>query len=155
MLHLIPAPLHRLALRIAHRLRKRWWKFSQKPRSGVSVAAFDEAGRVLLVRHSYGSGVWSLPGGWIGAGEDPAACARREMVEELGCTIQELTLVEQFDEILYGAPHRAILFRGRFAGEPKADGREIVEIGWFALGDLPQPLSRYAAERLSYFLRHG
>jgi ADP-ribose pyrophosphatase YjhB (NUDIX family) len=155
MLHLIPGPLHRLILRLGHRLRKRWWKLSQKLRSGVSVIAFDEAGRVLLVRHGYGSGVWSLPGGGLRAGEDPEACARREMVEELGCELEELMLVKQFDEILYGAPHRAILFTARFAGEPKADGREIVEIGWFARGELPQPLSRFAAERLKRIQPHG
>ena len=148
MLHLIPAPLHRLVLRIGHKARKRWWKLTRKRRSGVSVIALDRVERILLVRHSYGSGTWTLPGGGLGSGEDIEACARREMREELGCGLDQLTLAAKFDESLYGAQHRAFVFTCRFVGEPKADGREIVEIGWFARDDLPQELSKLAVERL-------
>ena len=148
MRHLIPAPLHRLALRLGHKARKRWWRLSRKSRSGVSVIALDEHKRILLVRHSYGSGMWTLPGGGIGGGEDAEACARREMQEELGCGLEELTLAVTFDEELYGARHRAFVFIGRFVSEPKADGGEIIDLGWFALDALPQGLSNLAAERL-------
>src|SRR5690606_8180249 len=61
MLHLIPAPLHRLLYRIADRLRRQWWKVRRPTRNSVLVIAFDGAGRVLLVRHSYGPPVWALP----------------------------------------------------------------------------------------------
>ena len=148
MLHLIPAPLHRLALRVAHRLRTRWRRWARPQTAGVSVIAVDEAGRVFLVRHAYGSGRWSLPGGGLGRKEDPADCARREMREELGCELERLEPTAQFDEVLYGAPHRAFVFTARFAGEPRADGREIVETGWFALDALPPDLVSFAAYRL-------
>lgn len=148
MLHLIPAPLHRLALRLAHRARKRWWKLSRKTRSGVTIIALDKSHRILLVRHSYGSGMWTLPGGGLGSGENPEACARREMREELGCELEELTLAARFDEELHGARHRAFVFTCRFIGDPKADGREIVELGWFVRDDLPRNLSHLAVKRL-------
>jgi ADP-ribose pyrophosphatase YjhB (NUDIX family) len=148
MLHLIPAPLHRLALRIGHRLRRRWWKAWRMQRNGVSVVAIDAEERVFLVRHSYGSGLWSLPGGGIGTCEDPAACARREMMEELGCALEELELATYFDEVLYGAPHRAFVFTARFAGEPMIDGREVIESGWFALHELPSDIATFAEYRL-------
>jgi ADP-ribose pyrophosphatase YjhB (NUDIX family) len=149
MLHLIPAPLHRAILRVAHRLRRRWHRLSRRASAGVSVIALGERGDVLLVRHSYGSRRWSLPGGGLGRGEEPEACARREMREELGCELAEVELAGQIDETLYGAPHRSYVFTARFAGEPRADGREIAEIGWFARGDFPPDLVEFARQRLT------
>ncbi|HEU4651457.1 MAG TPA: NUDIX domain-containing protein, partial [Croceibacterium sp.] len=73
MLHLIPAPLHRSLYRLAYRTRRAWWRVRRPRHSSVIVMAFDDHGRVLLVRHSYGPRVWSLPGGGFGRGEALAA----------------------------------------------------------------------------------
>ncbi len=148
MLHLIPAPLHRALLRLAHRLRKHGRRLTKRPSRGVSVIATDDANRVFLVRHSYGSGRWSLPGGGLGRNEDPRACAEREIREELRCALANVTLAARFEETLHGAPHRAFVFTARFAGEPRADGREVIETGWFALDALPPDLVSFAAYRL-------
>lgn len=148
MFHLIPAPLHRALLRIAHRLRKRWLRLAKRATGGVTVIGLDEDGRVFLVRHSYGSGRWALPGGGLGRGEDPLACARREMREELGCGLEQVELAAQFDEVLYGAPHHAFVFTARFAGEPRVDGREVIAGDWFALDALPPDLVSFAVYRL-------
>jgi 8-oxo-dGTP pyrophosphatase MutT (NUDIX family) len=148
MLHLIPAPLHRALLRVAHRVRKRWRRWVKRPTAGVAVIGIDALGRVFLVRHSYGSGRWSLPGGGLGYDEDPRACAVREMAEELGCALADVVLAGQFDETLHGAPHRAYVFTARFLGEPRLDGREVVESGWFALDALPPDLVSFAMQRL-------
>jgi ADP-ribose pyrophosphatase YjhB (NUDIX family) len=148
MFRLIPAPLHRLALRIAHPLRERWLRWRKPQTAGVSVIAVDPQERVFLVRHSYGSGLWALPGGGLGRGEDPRACAHREMREELGCALENLELAGQIEEILYGAPHTGFVFTARFAGEPRIDGREVIDSGWFALDALPADLVRFAAYRL-------
>jgi ADP-ribose pyrophosphatase YjhB (NUDIX family) len=148
MLHLIPAPLHRAILRVGHRVRRRWHRLSKRSSAGVSVIALGERDDVLLVRHSYGSRRWSLPGGGLGRGENPHDCARREMREELDCELAEIELAGQIDETLFGAPHRSYVFTARFAGEPRADGREIAEIGWFARGDFPSDLVEFARQRL-------
>lgn len=148
MFHLIPAPLHRLSLKAAHWLRKRWCRLIGSAGAGVSVIGIDEQGRVLLVRHGYGSGRWSLPGGGLGRGEAPEACARREMREELGCDLEAVELVAHFEEQVYGAAHRAFVFTARFVGEPRPDGREIVEIGWFPRDALPHDLVGLARRRL-------
>ena len=50
---------------------------------GVSALVDDEAGRILLVRHSYQKG-WHLPGGGVGPAEPPAAAILRELKEEVG-----------------------------------------------------------------------
>jgi len=153
MFHLIPAPLHRLALRIAHPLRERWLRWRKPQTAGVSVIAIDARERVFLVRHSYGSGLWALPGGGLRRGEDPHDCARREMREELGCALESLELAGQIEEILYGAPHTGFVFTARLAGELRIDGREVIDSGWFALDALPPGLVRFAAYRLQLAFR--
>ncbi|WEK47988.1 MAG: NUDIX domain-containing protein [Candidatus Andeanibacterium colombiense] len=142
MLHLIerlvPAPLHRAALRLAHRLRKLWWRTGVPRLAGVVVLARDPAGRVLLVRHSYGAGMWTLPGGGLHRGEDPARAAAREFAEELRCATGPLTLLEIHEGTLHGAPNRLHVFTCVTAETPAPDGREILEARFFAVDALPQ-----------------
>lgn len=146
---LIPAPLHRWLLRGAHRLRIAWWRLRRPLALGVSMIARDEAGRVLLIRQSYGSRAWSLPGGGIRSGEDPARAAVREFTEELGCPVTAVQPLAIRDEALHGATNRVHLFTARLAGEPHPDGREVVEAQLFPLDALPPDLGRRVKERLA------
>lgn len=134
---MIPAPLHRTALRLAHRLRARWWRLSGKRLVGVRVIAFDAAGRVLLVRHSYGSDKWMLPGGGIGRGEAPLAAGIRELAEETGCRLDHAREIDCHDEPLAGTVNRVHLIAGHAVGRVRPDGREIVECRAFAPEALP------------------
>jgi 8-oxo-dGTP pyrophosphatase MutT (NUDIX family) len=90
MAGLLPAPLHRALLPLAHRLRHAWRRWRKVPIAGVSVVITNLTGDVLLLKHSYGPDVWSLPGGGLGRGEDPLAAARREVREELGITLARI-----------------------------------------------------------------
>lgn len=149
MLHrLIPAPLHRVALRIAHGLRKRWWRWRRPRVTGCCVIALDSDGRVLLVRHSYGQRSWTLPGGALGRGEDPAQGARRELREEVGCRLVEIRSVAVLSEGLHGAENIVHLYAGTTRDAARADRREIVEVGFFPRDDLPRPLARVVSARL-------
>jgi len=150
MLHLIPAPIHRWLYRVAYRVRARWRQVTRHQSMGVSVIARDGEGRVLLVRHSYGSGRWALPGGGRGRREAPESCARREMREELGCDLTDLALFEISYRKIHGASDRSHVFTARIEGNPQPDGREIVDAGWFGLDALPPdmvPTSRQQLER--------
>ncbi|MBT2132717.1 NUDIX domain-containing protein [Croceibacterium sp. LX-88] len=142
MLHLIPAPLHRQLYRVADGLRKRWWVISRPRRTSVVVLAFDEQGRVLLVRHSYGLRVWSAPGGGMGEQEDPALAAAREFREELSCELSNLTLLEARELDISGSRDTVHLFAARLNGTPRPDMREIVEVGLFDPAHLPADCAR-------------
>ncbi|WP_369025950.1 NUDIX domain-containing protein [Qipengyuania sp. RANM35] len=148
MLHLIPKPLHRLALTVGHRLRHHWRKATGVTGEGVSVIGRDFDGQILLVRHSYGPQGWYFPGGGIGRKETPEDAARRELREEANCPIEGLKLVGIIEEELSGAPHRAHIFEGVVNTMPKADGREIVEARFFPTHSLPEPLSPRTKARL-------
>ncbi|RZK02261.1 MAG: NUDIX domain-containing protein [Novosphingobium sp.] len=140
MLHLIPRPLHRTAYRLAHALRVVWWRLRRPRIHGCRVLAFDAAGRVLLVRHSYGSGNWMAPGGGLRRGEDPLLAAERELGEEVGCMLEGPWLLAVVEEPLSGATNVVHLVAGRLAGTPRPDGREIVEVACFAADALPAPM---------------
>src|SRR5215218_9650751 len=97
-------PLERAALWIWRKLPLSWrgrsalyWLISTKYGIGVQGLVFDDAGRVLLLRHTYkGRYAWGLPGGGMGRGETPAAAMVREVREEAGLdvTISRLLGVE-------------------------------------------------------------
>ena len=142
MLHLIPAPLHRALYRLADRTRRLWWLVRKPQRTGVLVAAFDPAGRLLLVRHSYGPPVWTLPGGGLGRGEDPARAAVREFREELGCELANIVQAAADDEEEAGSHILRHLFVADLAGTPVPDMREIVAVGLFSPDSPPAPCDR-------------
>ena len=152
MLHLIPAPLHRLALRIAYVLRNHLRKATGKARDGVTIVAHDLQGQVLLVRHSYGPKQWFLPGGGIGNGEEPEAAARRELLEETGCEVERLRFVNAGETRVSGVLHRGHIFEGVVQDMPVADGREIVEARFFPLHSLPEPLNAFTRSDLDQWV---
>lgn len=109
---------------------------------------FDRQGRVLLVRHSYGHGLWGLPGGAVGRREDPAEAARRELREEVGCEAGALTPSGDVTRDFHGARNRVHMFAGVTEDVPRPDGREIVAAQFFSMDALPADLSEGAAHWL-------
>ena len=56
---------------------------------GVGILAFDDAGRVALVRqyrYAVGRHLWEIPAGKREKGEEPFVTAQRELAEEVGAT---------------------------------------------------------------------
>jgi len=148
MLHLIPAPLHRMALRLAHALRRHWWRLRRPRIFGCRVLALDEAGCVLLIRHSYGSNRWMPPGGGLGRKEDAVAAATRELREETACSLSEAREIAMYIEIRHGAENQIHVVAGRASGEAKADGREVVEARFFPLDRLPPDIAGNLLEEI-------
>lgn len=116
---------------------------------GCSIIVRDDRGRLLMVRHSYGSGGWQFPGGGVGRRERPDAAARRELAEELGCGVGGLESLGVIEESYHRAVSVVHVFTGRVEGEPRADRREIVEARFFPPDALPSPLGRRTSRRLA------
>lgn len=149
MLRLIPASLHRRAYRLAHAVRKVWWRLARPRLNGCVIVASDIEGRLLLVRQSYGAGSWCFPTGGVRRGEDPEAAARRELREETGCEAHAMTLLGVQDDVLHGALHRLHVFATRISDMPRADMREIIEARLFPPHSLPEPLGERTRRRLA------
>ena len=152
---LLPAALHRALLPLAHRLRHAWRRWRKVPIAGVSVVITNLTGDVLLLKHSYGPDVWSLPGGGLGRGEDPLAAARREVREELGITLARIEPIGTLEEVLSGSPHTAHLFAGVCDARPQPDRREVIEARFFPSHSLPEPLGRTTRARIAVWRGRG
>lgn len=120
---------------------------------GVSAIVFDDEGRVLLGRR-VDNGRWSIIGGIPEPGEQPAACAVREVHEETAvhCVPERLLLVEALEPVTYPNGDRCqfmdICFVCRATGgEARVNDDESLEVGWFALDSLP-PLEDFAIDRI-------
>jgi len=117
---------------------------------GARLAAFDEANRVFLVRHTYLSG-WYLPGGGVDAGETAAQAARREAQEEGNLVFDgEPELLAVYFNRREWRDH-VLLFRARGVRQstPRRPDREIAESGFFALDALPENVSPATRRRLA------
>lgn len=139
MLSRLPPALHRALLRLGQPVRLRLWGLLRREVRGCGVLAFDAAGRLLLVRHSYHeSDRWLLPGGGLAPGEDPVCAASRELLEETGCVLESGIW---FDADLRMMPsgwrNRIELVVGMTTGQPHADGREIAEAAFHSPDALP------------------
>jgi 8-oxo-dGTP pyrophosphatase MutT (NUDIX family) len=121
---------------LVRRFRGRWW-----------LAAIRPGGRP--------DGIWALPKGNIGPGEDPEVTAVREVAEETG--IEAVSSGKLGDvRYIYTRGGRRIFKvvsfyllryrRGRIDDVPRAFRHEVEEARWLPLDEAPQLLS-YKSER--------
>ena len=145
----LPAPVHRLALRIIFPLRHHWRRWRKVPIVGCNVILTDFQGDLLLLKHSYGPQDWLLPGGGVDRGEDTADAARREVKEELGLELKKLTPIGLIEGHISGSPHTTHLFAAVVDKQPRPDNREVTEARFFPTHSLPQPLGDSTQRALS------
>ncbi|MGW2933388.1 NUDIX hydrolase [Streptomyces sp. NPDC001156] len=111
---------------------------------GVTAIVFDDDGRVLLGRRA-DTGRWSVIGGIPEPGEQPAACAEREVYEETAvrCVPERVVLVQALEPVTYANGDRCqymdITFRCRaVGGEARVNDDESLDVGWFTVDALPE-----------------
>ncbi|AJE43984.1 MULTISPECIES: NUDIX hydrolase [Streptomyces] len=111
---------------------------------GVTAIVFDDDGRVLLGRRS-DTRRWSVIGGIPEPGEQPAACAVREVQEETAvrCVVERVVLVQALEPVTYEngdkCQYMDITFRCRaVGGEARVNDDESLEVGWFTVDALPE-----------------
>ena len=142
----------RLVFRTAYPLARLWWRVRRRPHRGALVALSVD-GAVLLVRASYRP-EWSLPGGGVEPGEDPAEAAAREMREELGLSLALDTAPVVVTGRWDGRPETVSVFELALAERPalRLDGREVIGAEYFPAGAwaglrLSGPARAYLAAR--------
>jgi 8-oxo-dGTP diphosphatase len=114
---------------------------------GAGAVVRDDDGRILLVRR-VDNGTWELPAGMIEPGEQPAAAALREVLEETGvvAVVQRLAGVATHT-VQYPNGDRCeyltVWFRCRaVGGTARPDGEESLDVRWFAPDELPELTAR-------------
>jgi ADP-ribose pyrophosphatase YjhB (NUDIX family) len=114
------------------------------------------AGWVLLVRrvNEPARGMWSIPAGFVDAGEDPARAAERECLEETGLAARVLGLVE----LVSGREHPRgadllLVYRAEITGGVLRAGDDADEARFFPRDALP-PLA-FRATRVALGVGEG
>lgn len=102
---------------------------------GVTGVIFNEKNEVLLFKHTYRQHPWSLPGGYLKAGEHPREALEREILEESH-------LVVSVDESLKTRTERAgarldMCYTGVFIGGEFTPSHEVSEYGFFSQDTMP------------------
>ncbi|WP_207483703.1 NUDIX domain-containing protein [Arenibaculum pallidiluteum] len=139
------------ALRALHLTRLGWRWLAGPVTLGVRVVVPDGTGRVLLVRHSYVAG-WHLPGGGVSRGESLRAAALRELAEECGVQASAARLLGIYLRLRLGrrhSDHVAVYVAEDWRGEPRSDGREILEAAFFHADALPPDTTPATRRRIA------
>lgn len=115
------------------------WIYFADPK--VAVAVFlEQDSRVLLVRRTNEPfrGLWTLPAGFVDAGENPAQAAERECLEETGLTIRALRV----RDVIAGHEHQrgadfVIVYDGQMLSGQLTAGDDADRAEWFDRAHLP------------------
>jgi 8-oxo-dGTP pyrophosphatase MutT (NUDIX family) len=110
---------------------------------GVSAVVLDDRGRILLGRRA-DNHQWAVPSGIPDPGEQPAACAVREVYEETAvrCVPERVVMVKSGDQVTFGngdiCQFMDITLRCRaVGGEARVNDDESLEVGWFEVDAMP------------------
>lgn len=125
------------------------------PGLGVGLAILRD-GKLLLCRRMKApeAGHWNIVGGKVDHMEPAEIAARREAEEETGLSIGSIRYLGMTEQLIEADRQHwvSLLYvTDDTTGEPQlTEPDKLSEIGWFNLGDLPQPLSVFTRAVLSY-----
>ncbi|MBI1794085.1 MAG: NUDIX hydrolase [Chloroflexi bacterium] len=115
------------------------WIYFADPKVAAAIL-LEQDGRVLLVRRANEPfrGLWTLPAGFVDAGEDPARAAERECLEETGLTVR----VTRVLDIIAGREHPRgadfiIVYQGEIVNGQLRAADDADLAGWFEYQNLP------------------
>ncbi len=125
------------------------WVFFPDPKVAAAVLV-EQEGRVLLARrvNDPARGLWTMPAGFVDAGEDPAGAALRECLEETGLVVRITGLLDVLSgqEHARGA-HIVIFYRAEVVSGELTPGDDVDAVQFFARDQLP-PLAFSTTQRI-------
>lgn len=116
------------------------WIYFEDPKVAVAVLVIQNE-EVLLGRrvNDPQRGLWTLPAGFIDAGEDPARAAVRECLEETGLQVE----ITGLHDVLSGQEHTRgsnilIVYRAQVISGILKAGDDVDQADFFPLTRLPE-----------------
>ena len=118
-------------------------EYPDRPFVGVGVIVFRDQ-EVLLVKRNKepNKGKWSIPGGKQIIGETVAEAAQRELLEETGVKVDQLSLVEVVDAIIPDIEgkikyhYTLVDFMGHWQSGESCPGDDAQEVRWVHLNEI-------------------
>ena len=126
------------------------WVHFADPKVAVGVLVEDE-GKILLVQRRFNphKGKWTLPAGFVNAGEDPAEAALRECLEETGLNARITRLLDIYAKREHsGGADFIIMYSAEILDGQLLAGDDASDANWFSCENLPE----LAFEATRYFL---
>jgi 8-oxo-dGTP diphosphatase len=125
------------------------WVYFADPKVAVAVL-LEQGAKILMVRRAVdpARGMWTLPAGFVDAGENPERAAERELLEETGLQARVTELLD----VMYGQEHPrgahiVIFYRAELlSGTLRADD-DVDRVAFFSRNDLP-PLAFSTTQRI-------
>jgi len=124
------------------------WIHFEDPKVAAAVLV-EQDGRILLARrvNEPFQGMWTLPAGFVDAGEDPAQAAERECLEETGLSVR----VTRVLDVIAGREHERgadfiIVYRAKVLGGILSPDDDADAVEWFDPKNLP-PLAFSATKK--------
>ena len=139
-------PIRKPLLQVLHL----WFRMKRGLTLGVRAAAFDDKGRVFLVRHTYVPG-WQFPGGGVEVDETALESLERELFEEGNVTLGAAPVLFNvyLNDRVTNRDHVLLyVCRDVRCQVPKVPDKEIAESGFFALDALPENTTQATRQRL-------
>lgn len=125
------------------------WVYFADPKVAVAALILLD-GKVLLVRRGINPrrGLWTLPAGFVDAGEDPVHAAERECLEEAGIQVKVSDLVT----VLFGQEHPRgahiiIFYRAEIISGELVPGDDVDQVAFFDRYSLP-PLAFQSTQQV-------
>jgi ADP-ribose pyrophosphatase YjhB (NUDIX family) len=121
-----------------------------------TAAVIDSEGILLLMRRA-DNGLWGMPGGGMEVGETAAAAVVRETYEETGVRCEPIALVGIYDSRIWDIVRTHHSYKLTFLCRPVGEvvspdmashAHETLEIGWFPVDALPEPLYEGHRQRI-------
>ncbi len=126
-------------MRLFTKVMRPIWRLRRGLTLGAQGAVIDEAGQVLLVRHSYRPGWW-FPGGGVEWGETSEDALGRESEEEVGVKLEGTPELHGIfsNNANFPGDHIALYLVRQWSREGTCRrAGEIAETGMFAPSEVP------------------
>ncbi len=130
------------------------WVYFPDPKVAVTVLIKNK-NSILLVQRRYDpqKDHWTMPSGFVDAGEDPMEAVKRECCEETGLEITDIALLN----VLYSQEHPRgasilIVYRARVEAGEIRPGDDAKQVAYFPINGLP-PLAFLSTRQIieTYF----
>jgi NAD+ diphosphatase len=122
--------------------------------SPAVITAIIKDGKILMAKHGYHRGMYSLIAGFVEPGETLEEAVERETMEEVGLKVKN---IKYFSSQPWPYPHSLMVaFTAEYDScEIKVDGKEITDAGWFSPDNIPLIPSKLsiARELIDWFIK--
>ena len=119
----------------------------------AAAVLVEDEGKILLVQRSYNPhlGKWTLPAGFVNAGEDPVEAARRECLEETSLNVRVIRILDTYAGREHsGGADFIIVYQAEVINGELLAADDAAAAAWFSRDNLPE----LAFEATHYFLEN-